>query len=153
MLEWEFTHAQESTQSGVYITWVSDKMRPTEEQCFRIGSESRCFCGHLLKDHNRELGKKVKSNCRQCKCTAFQFIPRRPEELGLWHLPRRKGFDINTWRPSCVCKYPHTEHAPVRPHKCSKSGCFNFQSDFCCTSCDRKFEDHETLWETEQERR
>lgn len=40
----------------------------------------------------------------------------------------------------------------MRPHKC-KCGCYNFESDFCCISCDQKYEDHETLWETEAERR
>lgn len=40
----------------------------------------------------------------------------------------------------------------MRPHKC-KCGCYNFESDFCCISCDQKYEDHETLWETEVERK
>jgi hypothetical protein len=31
-------------------------------------------------------------------------------------------------------------------------GCRGFISDFCCIGCDGKFEDHETLWETERER-
>jgi hypothetical protein len=40
----------------------------------------------------------------------------------------------------------------VRPHKCTTCGCFDFKSDFCCIGCDGKFEDHETIWETEKER-
>jgi hypothetical protein len=136
MVGWEFKHASEAIEKGVYVTWVSDKMKQGEDQCFRIGSESRCFCGHLFAAHANELLKsKVKSACTTCKCSEFKFIPRRPEELGLWHLPRRKGFDLNTWRPSCVCQHPHTDHSVSRPHKC-KCGCFNFQSDFCCLSCD-----------------
>lgn len=152
MLGWEFNHANEAIEKGVYVTWVSDKMKPGEQQCFRVGSESNCFCGHSFSNHNQQLLKsKLKSNCTNCKCTAYRFIPRRPEELGMWHLPRRKGFDVNTWHPSCVCKHTHVEHSAVRPHKC-KCGCYNFESDFCCISCDQKFEDHETLWETEKER-
>ena len=125
MLRWEFGHAQESIANGTYVTWVSNSMKAGEEQCFRIGSESKCFCGHLFKNHYHEITKsKVKSNCITCKCQAFSFIPRRPEELGLWHLPRRKGFDVNSWRPSCVCKHTHEEHQAIRPHKClSKCGC------------------------------
>ena len=46
----------------------------------------------------------------------------------------------------------HKEHSVVRPHGCKKSGCFEFQSDFACISCDQKFEEHETIYETEKER-
>ena len=68
-------------------------------------------------------------------------------------MPRRKGFNINTWRPMCKCKHMHTEHKPTRPHKCTACGCFDFQSDFCCISCEKKFEDHITIYELENERR
>ena len=88
----------------------------------------------------------------KCDCKAFQFIPRRPEEVGQWWLPRRKGFNINTWKPSCVCKHTHAEHKANRPNKCTKCPCFQFESDFACIGCDKKFEDHETLYETEAER-
>lgn len=94
----------------------------------------------------------MKTDCNSCKCQAFRFIPRRPEELGQWWLPRRKGFNVNTWRPSCTCKHTHEEHSPVFPHRCSTCGCHDFISDFCCIGCDGKFEDHETVWETEKER-
>lgn len=94
----------------------------------------------------------MKNNCNDCKCTGFRFIPRRPEELGEWWLPRRKGFDVNVWRPSCQCKHTHEEHSAVRPHKCKVCSCYDFISAFCCISCDQKFEDHETIYETEKER-
>ena len=138
-------------KSGIYITWVSSTSK--EDQCFRIGSESRCFCGHFLSSHDKDLTKsKVKSGCQTCKCKEFKFIPRRPEELGQWWMPRRKGFDINTWRAACVCKHGHDEHAVGRPFKCLSCSCYDFQGDFCCLACDQKFEEHETLWETEKER-
>jgi len=93
MMTWEFTHAREAISSGVYVTWVS---RAGKGDCFRVGSESKCFCGHLFKDHQKVLTKKTtKTNCDKCVCKAFSFIPRRPEELGQWWLPRRKGFNIN----------------------------------------------------------
>jgi len=47
----------------------------------------------------------------------------------------------------------HTEHNPARPHKCSACGCGGFISDFACLTCDKKFEDHVTLYETEPERK
>jgi hypothetical protein len=67
-------------------------------------------------------------------------------------MPRRKGFDINTWRASCICKHTHEEHSAVAPFKCKSCSCFDFQSDFACISCDKKFEEHETLYELEKER-
>ena len=67
-------------------------------------------------------------------------------------LPRRKDFNLAKWRPGCKCKHNHEEHAPNRPHKCKKCACFGFQSDFCCLSCDRPYEEHFTYFETEKER-
>lgn len=68
-------------------------------------------------------------------------------------LPRRKGFNVLTWRPSCQCKHMHVDHNPVAPFKCRSCACFGFNSDFACISCDQKFEEHSTLYETEAERK
>ena len=144
MMEWEFQHAQEAEMSGIYITWRSDTAK---EDCFRVGTNSRCFCGHGFTKHE---GKK--KACKDCDCKAFAFIPRRPEEIGMHWLPRRKDFNINTWRPNCKCKHSHIEHKPNRPTKCKKCSCFGFDSDFCCISCDRPYEEHFTYIETEKER-
>ena len=150
MLTWEFAHAREAEESGVYITWRSEQAK---DDCFRVGSNSKCFCGHLHSSHEKKLtAKKQVTNCTKCECKGFAFIPRRPEEVGQWWLPRRKGFNINTWRPSCTCKHTHEEHKPNRPTKCTKCSCFGFTSDFCCLGCDQKFEEHETIYETEKER-
>ena len=151
MLLWEFKHAQESIESGVYVTWACEESKKGD--CFRVGSQSRCFCGHLFGSHQLVLAKSQKTNCTECKCAAFSFIPRRPEEVGQWHLPRRKGFDVNAWRPSCKCKHTHEQHNPVRPFRCKACGCGVFQSDFCCINCDQKFEDHFTCYELEAERK
>ena len=51
MLTWEFQHAYEAMESGIYVTWKSDGT--TEDQCFRVGSDSKCFCGHLFKFHEK----------------------------------------------------------------------------------------------------
>lgn len=110
MLGWEFTHANEAIQSKIYVTWKSGQQ--TEDQCFRVGSESRCFCGHLFAAHEKGFLKsgRVKNNCTTCDCKAFQFIPRRPEEVGQHWLVRRKGFNVNTWGAPCECKHSHMEH-------------------------------------------
>lgn len=148
MLMWEFSHAAEAINSGIYVTWSSGQ----QDDCVRVGAESRCFCGHLFKYHEKVLGKKAtKTNCNNCPCKNFRFVPRRPEEVGLWWLPRRKGFDVNQWRASCTCTHTHEDHAPNNPNKC-KCGCYGFQSDFACLTCDKKWEDHDTLYELESER-
>ena len=71
MLTWEFNHAYEAMESGIYVTWRSDGCM--EDQCFRIGSDSRCFCGHLFKNHEKTFLKngRVKNNCNKCDCKAF----------------------------------------------------------------------------------
>ena len=153
MLTWEFNHAYEAAESGIYVTWKSHAM--LEDQCFRVGSESRCFCGHLFKVHEKAFmkGGKLKNSCQTCECKAFNFIPRRPEEIGQHWLPRRKGFNINTWGASCTCTHTHMEHSAIRPHGCKTCGCSGFQSDFTCISCNQKFEEHETIYEKENERK
>lgn len=94
-----------------------------------------------------------KTSCNTCECVGFRFIPRRPEEVGMGHLPRRKGFNINTWGASCICGHTHKEHKAKRPHSCKTCNCYDFQSDFACVGCDKKFEEHETIYETERERK
>lgn len=152
MLTWEFNHAQEAIESGIYVTWKSEGS--PEDQCFRVGSDSKCFCGHLFKSHEKIVPKngKVKNSCNKCECKAFNFIPRRPEEIGMHWLPRRKGFNINTWGAPCNCQHSHAEHKAVRPNGCKTCGCYSFTSDFACISCNKKYEEHETLYETEKER-
>eukprot|EP01067_Filipodium_phascolosomae_P000308 Filipodium_phascolosomae@DN1250_c0_g1_i2.p1 len=84
---------------------------------------------------------------------SFHFIPQRPEEVGEWWLPRRKGFNVTTWRAKCKCKHSHEEHRPNRPYRCTQCGCQDFYSAFLCIGCDKHWEDHETLFETESERK
>ena len=137
-------------ERGIYVTWKSSA---NKEDCFRVGSNSRCFCGHMFPDHDCTLTKKsTKTQCSKCPCKGFSFIPRRPEEVGMDWLPRRKGFNVHQWRPSCKCKHTHEEHGPTAGSKCKACSCFSFQSDFACISCDRSWEEHETLYEFEGER-
>ena len=50
MLTWEFAHAREAEESGMYITWRSPMAK---DDCFRVGTNSRCFCGHLFSAHEK----------------------------------------------------------------------------------------------------
>ncbi|CAE8630359.1 unnamed protein product, partial [Polarella glacialis] len=90
--------------------------------------------------------------CGSCGCPGFRYIPRRPEEVGEWWLPRRRGFDVRLWRANCKCGHSHEEH-DSSSLRCRGCGCPSFSSAWECVSCEGKWQDHETLWESEEERR
>ena len=69
----------------------------------------------------------------------------------MYWLPRRKEFKASEWRAKCKCKLPHDQHSPNPPY--SSKACQGFYCDFACISCDCRWEDHETLFEFEDERR
>ncbi|XP_007498851.1 protein FAM221B isoform X2 [Monodelphis domestica] len=123
--------------------------------CYRIGSESKCFCGHLLTQHRMASDISVPCTMNGCRCQMFCFIPSRPEEVGEFWLQKRSGFDPKTWRALCRCKHNHEEHSPTGAHACRHRGCQCnfFQSNFLCAACDRRWEEHETFFESEETRR
>lgn len=99
MMEWEYQHAKEAIDSGYYVTYWSERKNM---ECGRIGSNSKCFCNHLFSNHNQKgFGKKIDIKCQQCPCKAYRFVPSRPEECGMWWLPRRKDFKVAEWRAPC----------------------------------------------------
>lgn len=121
-------------------------------ECGRVGSKSLCFCGHKYAQHAvQATKKKISSKCQTCPCKEFKNIPQRAEECGMYWLPRRKEFKQSEWRAKCKCKLPHDQHNPLPPY--TAKGCQGFYSDFACISCDCRWEDHETLFEFEDERR
>ena len=79
-------------------------------------------------------------------------MPMRPEECGMWHLPRRKGFNVHAWRAPCKCKHGHDQHDPVTKKCNACQNCRVFTPDFCCIGCDGRGDEHETVFETESER-
>ncbi|KAM5258435.1 protein FAM221B isoform 3-T3 [Hipposideros larvatus] len=122
--------------------------------CFRIGDESKCFCGHLLREHQIISDISVPCNVSQCRCLMFCFIPSRPEEVGEFWLKRRATFDPKAWRAQCRCKHSHEDHAATKSHPCRVKGCCCncFESNFLCAACDRRWEEHETFFETKSTR-
>lgn len=149
MMDFEYTHAKEAVESGLYVTYHCD---PKNHECARVGSKSMCFCGHKFAQHNVQASKKrITSKCENCPCKEFKWIPQRPEECGMYWLPRRKDFKMSEWKAKCKCKQPHDAHNPVAPY--SAPGCQGFYSDFACIACDCRWEDHTTLWEFEDERK
>ncbi|XP_072167013.1 uncharacterized protein [Diadema setosum] len=145
--------ATEAIKSGVYIGWRCPEFT---WDCIRVGRLSRCFCGHLLQEHAPYNGRSVKVPCAQsgCRCPAFAFIPGRPEDIGEFWFQRRRNFDPSTWRAKCRCKHTHEQHDVTGLRRCRARGCGcgAFNSNFLCAACDRHWEDHETVFETETER-
>ncbi|XP_076791205.1 protein FAM221B isoform X2 [Arvicanthis niloticus] len=152
LFQWEKNSALKAVQTGIYIGWRCPHYL---WDCFRIGDESKCFCGHLLREHQIISDLSVPCNVSQCRCLMFCFIPSRPEEVGEFWLKKRATFDPRAWRAQCRCKHTHEEHAATGSHPCRHRGCYcsSFESNFLCAACDRRWEEHETFFETEDTRR
>ncbi|XP_031233094.1 protein FAM221B [Mastomys coucha] len=152
LFQWEKNSALKAIQTGIYIGWRCPHYL---WDCFRIGDDSKCFCGHLLREHQIISDLSVPCNVSQCRCLMFCFIPSRPEEVGEFWLKKRATFDPKAWRAQCRCKHTHEEHAATGAHPCRHRGCFcpSFESNFLCAACDRRWEEHETFFETEETRR
>lgn len=132
MMRREAEAAQEAIERGLYITWQSNSSTGGQI-CTRIGSKSRCLCGHFLKNHLplKRGGSTRPPKCNSCtKCPGFRYAPSRPEECGQWHLPRRKDFDLKAWQMR-VSKNPH---------------------DYACIGCDSRVSDHTIVIETTEQR-
>ena len=78
--------------------------------------ESRCLCGHRLKEHSS-----LDFTCKhtKCKCSHFFFVVAE----GAWIL-------------RCRCKHKHIEHSCSQyPYKCTNSNCKDcngFDSPWVC---------------------
>ncbi|XP_046955745.1 protein FAM221B [Lynx rufus] len=152
LFQWEKNVTLNAIQTGLHIGWRCPHYL---WDCFQIGDESKCFCGHLLREHQIISDISVPCNVGQCRCLMFCFIPSRPEEVGEFWLKRRATFDPKAWRAQCRCKHSHEDHAATGSHSCRVKGCCCncFESNFLCAACDRRWEEHETFFETEETRR
>ncbi|XP_071964852.1 protein FAM221B-like [Antedon mediterranea] len=144
--------ALQAIQTGVYVGW---RLPGYKFDCIRVGHLSRCFCGHILQDHAKYNARSLRVPCGHCECKAFAFVPGRPEDVGEFWFQRRRNFDPSTWRAKCRCKHTHEEHkcTGMRHCKIRGCGCGAFNSNFLCAACDKHWEQHETVFEGESERR
>ncbi|XP_067888236.1 protein FAM221B-like [Heterodontus francisci] len=146
--------ALDALQTGIYIGW---RCPDYKWDCIRVGVKSKCFCGHLLAEHERFTGTSVRVPCvvAGCQCRAYAFIPSRPEDIGEFWLRKRRNFDPSTWRAKCRCKHNHEEHNVAGSHSCKIGGCScsGFDSNFLCAACDKHWEQHQTFFETEAQRK
>ncbi|XP_033286991.2 protein FAM221B [Orcinus orca] len=151
LFQWEKEAALNAIQTGLYIGW---RCPHHLWDCFRIEDESKCFCGHLLREHQIISDISVPCNVGQCRCLMFCFIPSRPEELGELWVKRWATFSPRAWRAQCRCKHSHEDHAATRSHSCRVKGCWCncFEPNFLCAACDWCWEEHKTFFETEETR-
>eukprot|EP00955_Chlamydomonas_euryale_P049949 354421-Chlamydomonas_euryale.AAC.2 len=99
-------------------------------ECVPIRSESRCMCGHRLKEHRKLKPGATEATCgvSKCQCSGFSFIMAE----GAWIL-------------RCSCKHKHVEHDP-KTHACNKAGCKcgKFNSPWVC-NCDHPWAAHKQI--------
>mmetsp|Transcript_14551 Transcript_14551/g.39856 ORF Transcript_14551/g.39856 Transcript_14551/m.39856 type:complete len:477 (-) Transcript_14551:183-1613(-) len=129
--------AAEAAKNRLFVTWTS---LPTGMDCYNIGPDSRCFCGHSYKAHawyNTE-SKRVHCRCGGCRCAGFDYIPGH-----------------GSWWIKCECKHAHDEHRHeglMGACKKARCGCDAFYAPFSC-ACGAVWEQHATVIQNARERR
>mmetsp|Transcript_35983 Transcript_35983/g.49960 ORF Transcript_35983/g.49960 Transcript_35983/m.49960 type:complete len:226 (+) Transcript_35983:59-736(+) len=114
------------TKSVSMLRWGCDTCG---KECVPVRDESRCMCGHRLKEHvkpgSEESGPKLSCKNRGCRCKKFFYI-----------------IAEGSWILRCQCKHKHVEHDPVT-YACAKSSCDcgNFLSPWVC-NCDHPWKAH-----------
>eukprot|EP00451_Oxyrrhis_marina_P049913 CAMPEP_0204471202 /NCGR_PEP_ID=MMETSP0471-20130131/19376_1 /ASSEMBLY_ACC=CAM_ASM_000602 /TAXON_ID=2969 /ORGANISM="Oxyrrhis marina" /LENGTH=296 /DNA_ID=CAMNT_0051473293 /DNA_START=69 /DNA_END=959 /DNA_ORIENTATION=- len=150
MLDGELQAAKEAVESGRYVIWRNSTSG--HDFCARVGSGSRCFCGHDYSSHKYMKPDSPNSVCGDCDCKAFAFVPKRPEEVGDTGYPEGKdststvgGLNVDVNMGMTVTQQnPRIAASPVGAAATSPSG--------VVWSADGTWADHETLWETREER-
>jgi hypothetical protein len=102
-----------SSSNGYFVKWLCGECN---NECLPVTLESRCLCGHRMKEHDRQNSKMLCKNSR-CRCLGFYYIVAE----GAWIL-------------RCQCKHRHTDHDCSTPlHPCAKcAGCKEFMSPWVC---------------------
>lgn len=125
---------RESRKNKLYVSWRNIEGK----DCKMIGQASTCFCGHRYKSHNFDNVKTRKVNCRDSKCNCKLFS----------YVPVYGSADLK-----CLCKHSYQMHDP-RTRKCTRRNCAcmpEFSSKHPC-ACGLTFNDHQTVFESREER-
>ncbi|KAF6251107.1 hypothetical protein COO60DRAFT_1275316 [Scenedesmus sp. NREL 46B-D3] len=106
-----------------------------QRECVPIRAESRCMCGHRLKQHTQGQSAVFtvliwpgRCSVPSCSCPKFSFIVAE-----------------GSWILRCRCKHKHTEHDPAS-HACSKAACScsGFSSPWVC-NCNHPWSQHQQV--------
>jgi hypothetical protein len=103
----------------------------------RVKGPLFCFCGHTFKAH-AWFEKSTRCRCPDCKCGKYNYLHRQ----GSWFLV-------------CQCKHAALEHhRQGQASACQHAGCpcAGFRTNMSCV-CGESWAEHETVAETEAERR
>ena len=128
--------AAKAARNRLFVSW---RNRNTGMDCYMVGPDSRCFCGHSYKAHawyNTE-SKRVHCRCPDCDCPGFDYVVGH----GCFWI-------------KCLCKHSHEDHRRRGAMgRCEQPGCHcgGFHSSFSC-ACGDAWADHYTCVETRAER-
>ena len=64
---------QNQIENKILIEWKNN----IGKLCQSIGPSKKCFCNHLLKEHDHLSGKNSSFKCKfiGCNCPLFEYIP------------------------------------------------------------------------------
>jgi hypothetical protein len=117
-----------TSQSGAPVTIIKWACTECSNECIPVMRESRCLCGHRMKEHRSNPRNPLAFPCtsKSCKCTHFFYLVAE----GAWIL-------------RCRCKHKHTDHdCGPGPHKCTKcAACSGFDSPWVC-NCGHTWASH-----------
>jgi hypothetical protein len=121
--------ASVSSQSVAPVTIIKWACTECSNECIPIMRESRCLCGHRMKEHKSNPRNPLAFPCasKSCKCAHFFYLVAE----GAWIL-------------RCRCKHKHTDHdCGPGAHKCSKcAACSGFDSPWVC-NCGHTWASHQ----------
>ena len=120
----DLTDVVNSVQKDMLI-W---KCNDCNHECIPIRRESRCLCGHRMKEHKAIGDNPYKCSARGCACSQFFFVVAE----GAWVL-------------KCRCKHKHVDHHPNESYTCRKcASCTGFDSPWVC-NCGHAWSQHSQI--------
>lgn len=126
--------AAEAAKNRLFVFWRN----PDGLDCYTVGPDSRCFCGHSYKSHAWYETETKEVHCRVpgCECAQFTYLCGHGSQ----------------W-PKCECKHTHDEHRLAgRDVGCSKCDCKCYRPPMSC-ACGFPLAEHATVFESRRERR
>lgn len=118
-------HHDSVVKGSPIIKWACQECL---NECIPVMRESRCLCGHRMKEHKLNSKDNITFPCsaKSCRCRHFFYLVAE----GAWIL-------------RCRCKHKHTDHeCGPGVHKCLKcSACGGFDSPWVC-NCGHTWSSH-----------